>query len=220
MRCVRVRPLGEHERAQMGQQDRRTLRPPKRAEVVIDSGTVDTSVSVETRNATPERGEQHTRGKRPRHGQDRPQGRRCHVTPRQLRNGVHQPETANPVWVHRTHLERNPGSNAVTGGGRTLDTEDVQQAYQSARVARSRQVGRSGPKLRGVAPPKTEQIRYDDPIPGWNQRHHARPEERRGRETVHEQERLTRPSGAAGVVVQPCNANIDEFAPHDGFGDL
>jgi hypothetical protein len=220
VRCVRVRPLGEHERAQMGQQDGRTLRPPKRAEVVIEGDAVSTRILVETRNTTPEGGEQHPRGKRSRHGHDRPQDRRGRVSARQLRNGVDQSETAYPVRLHRAQLEHNPGSDAVTSGGCTLDTEHVEQTYQSARVASGRQVGCCGSELGGIAPPKAEQIRYDDPITGWNQRHDARPKERRGRESVHEQERLTRSSGAAGVVVQPFNANIDEFAPHDGSRDL
>ena len=188
----------------------------KRADVVVESRTVGTRIAVKTRNATPDRGEQHPRRKRSRQRHDRPQDWGCRVTARQLRNRVYQSETAYPVRVHRAHFERNPGSDAVTSGGCTLDTEHVEQTYQSARMARCRQVGCRGSELGGIAPPKAEQIRYDDTIAGWNQRHDARPQERRGREPVHEQQRFTRSSGAAGVVVQPCNANIDEFAPHDG----
>jgi hypothetical protein len=127
---------------------------------------------------------------------------------------VDESQPCDSPWPGSPHIERDCGAGTVPDHARAFDTEHVQESNHAQRMARYADIAGRPVCRRRVASPVSQEIRNDDAVADRQQRDNAGPKVGRGREAMHQQQRLAGAATAARVVVQSRPADIDELTPH------
>lgn len=168
-------------------------------------------VLVSTQQIRANDGVNPARGQVPREGQHRAGKLHFAARPRVKRDATDEAELRHAMRVPYRDGLRDPATDVVSREAGEVDSEMIEDGNQPIGV---------GTKIdarirRWIAAPEAEEVEHDHPVSAGEEWHDRAPEVTGGRESMDEDDRLTRSARSSRVVVESDAAKVEEFAAHE-----